>query len=103
MSYLTPHANDLLEFEYPDSLNIISVYEDLGNDDGFEEDAHQYALWELWIYYEEDGERVVDKWIWEEWYCGGHQGYVFDGSYTPEQLWAHPQYSTYVCPFIFTE
>jgi len=97
MYYLTEHANDLLEFEYPDSMNVISIYETLGQEE---------YIWELWIYYEENGKRIIDKWHWEEWeewYCGSSLGYEFSNSYTPEQLRAHPDYSTFICPFLFKE
>ena len=97
MNYLTENAKDIMEFEYPDWLNIISVHETLGDED---------YLWELWIYYEENGQKIIDKWLWEEWeewYCGYNTEYEFSETYTPEQLKAHPCYSTLVYPNLLDE
>jgi len=100
MSNLTQHANDLLEFKYPDWMNIISVYEDLGHD-GFDEDGPESDIWDLWIYYEKNGKRLVDNWHWEQWYSPipSLEGYLdVDDcfTYTPEQL-------RFICPHLFEE
>jgi len=57
---LTQYANDLLEFYYPDWLNILSVYENIYN--SYEDD---FQIYDLYIYYEKNGKKIVDVWHWE--------------------------------------
>ena len=64
---LTQHANDLLEFNYPDWINIFSVYEDVYHD-GHDEYGPQSYLYDLYVYYEHNGKKVIDIWHWENWF-----------------------------------
>lgn len=56
---LTEYATDLLEFEYPDSVNIISITEIEISDEPEAEDK----VYELHIDFEENGYIVNHIWI----------------------------------------
>lgn len=103
MYYLTQYANDLIEFEYPDWINIFSVYETVRHD-CFDEYGPQTDIWDLYIVYENyNGERLVDKWSWEDWFNPMQPTGYIEGicrTYSFEQFWTNPYFSFYICPHL---
>lgn len=104
MTRLTQHANDLIENNYPDWINILEVYEDCGHD-GRDEDGPQSYIWDLYIYYEtNNGNRVVDNWHWENWFNGREVGYIGENDvqiYSHEQFFAHHYFGRYIAHHLF--
>jgi len=104
MTRLTQHANDLIEFNYPDWMNILEVYEDYGHD-GHDEEGPQSDIWDLYIYYETpNGSRSVDVWHWENWFNGRDIGYLGENdvqNYSYEQFLAHGHLRRQIVPHLF--
>lgn len=101
---LSQHGNDIIDFIYPDWINIFAVYEDL-NHDGYDEDGPESNIWDLYIYYETpEGLRVIDNWHWEDWYSTiGEQGYLEADlcvTYSCEDFFSHPYFGSQIAPHL---
>lgn len=57
---LSEEALELLEYKYPDWLDIISLYEYY--EENYEE--KNFIKWTLYIYYKKNNEYIIDIWYW---------------------------------------
>lgn len=97
MQNLSQYANDLLESEYPDWLNIFSVYETVRFN------KHNY-IWNLFICYENKyGKLIIDNWIWKQLYNNKQSGYIDEGfckTYSLKEFCTHSYFLNYIYPHL---
>jgi len=98
MSHISHYANRLIKIKYQ-NINILDVYEDNG---------HEFDLWDLYIYYKtSDGSKMVDNWHWkewEEWYIGNRYGYITEDNcktYSCKDFLEHDYFRDRIVPHLY--
>lgn len=96
---LTQHANDLLEYYYPDWLNIFSIYEKtykIYNEGDFQ-------IYDLYVYYEKNGQKFVDFWNWKYSSVNNPIGYIETNyviKYNYENFLSNEYFSNFIIPHL---